>query len=212
MNGRIIKILLSVSVLSLVFTSLIPLLSQSLNQFSINKSYVFFFCNGLMIFIAKNSSLPSDHSSSAIDLDGVASSQHVVHPQEHDHMVAVESSDQQQHREEEEEEEEKRVVMADSQEEVDETEEEEAEEKRMIWAESQEEDEVISETEEEEETEGNNKGVWMAEEEEEEKVEELNKKCEDFIRKMKRAFCSEPSLYCDYSDFDHHHAHMATVR
>ncbi|KAK4279098.1 hypothetical protein QN277_016853 [Acacia crassicarpa] len=116
-SGRVIKIGLSVSVLSLLF-SFIPFLFQSLNQFSINKSYVFLFCNGLMAFIAKNSSFPSDHSSSHQfnDLDVAAP---VHNSQEHD-MAAAASAEQQ-------EEEEKRMTVA--------------------LTDPQEEDEVIADTE-----------------------------------------------------------------
>ncbi|KAI9109046.1 hypothetical protein K1719_020001 [Acacia pycnantha] len=190
-SGRVIKIVLSVSVLSLLF-SFLPFLFQTVNQFSINKSYVFLFCNGLMAFIAKNSSLPSDHSSSHEfnDLDVAAP---VHNSQEHD-MAAADSAEQQ-------EEEEKRMIVAftDSREEdeviayaerEEEEVEEEEEEKRIILADNS----------QEEEDQGSNNGVWITEEEE---VEELNKKCEDFIRKMKAAFCSEP-LY-------HHTTAMVTT-
>ncbi|KAI9109049.1 hypothetical protein K1719_020004 [Acacia pycnantha] len=198
-SSRVIKIVLSVSVLSLLF-SFLPFLFQSLNQFSINKSYVFLFCNGLMALIAKNTSLPSDYSSShQFNYLDVAAPVH--NSLEHD-MAAAYSAEQQ-------EEEEKRVIVivafTDSQEEdeviacaereeeeVEEEEEEEEQEKRIILADN---------SQEEEEEEGSNNGVWMTEEEEE--VEELNKKCEDFIRKMKLGFCSEP--------FYHHTSAMVTT-
>ncbi|KAK4279097.1 hypothetical protein QN277_016852 [Acacia crassicarpa] len=192
--GRVFKIVLSVSVLSLV-VSFLPFLFQSLNQFSINKCYVFLFCNGLMAFIYKNSSLPSDHSSSHQfnDLDVAAP---VHNSQEHD-MAAADSAEQQ------EEEEEKRIILAFtySQEEdevIADTEREEVkveeEEKRII----------VADNSQEEKEEGSNNGAWMTEEEEEE-VEELNKKCEDFIRKMKSTFCSGPR-------YDHTSAMVTIVR
>ncbi|KAI9109040.1 hypothetical protein K1719_019995 [Acacia pycnantha] len=189
-SDRVVKIVLSVSVLSLLF-SFLPFLFQSLNQFSINKSYVFLFCNGLMAVIAKNSSLPSDHSSSHQfnDLDVAAP---VHNSLEHD-IAAADSAEQQ-------EEEVKRMIVAftDSQEEdevISEQEEVEEEEEKRI---------IVADNSQEEEEEGGNNGVWMTEEEEEEfEVEELNKKCEDFIRKMKAAFCSEP--------FYHHTSAMVTT-
>ncbi|XP_028797895.1 X-linked retinitis pigmentosa GTPase regulator-interacting protein 1-like isoform X2 [Neltuma alba] len=224
LSGRIIKILLSVSLLSLLFSSL-PLLFQSLNQFSINKSYVFLFCNGLMVFIARNSSLPDDSSSAQFKDLGI-----VVPVTSQEHDVLADSPEQEKEEEEEEQEEEKRVIMVDSQEEdaVADTEEEEEEEKRVIMEDSQEEDQVtdtaekelvdetdieheVAETEKEEE-EGRN-GVWMTEEEEDDEVEELNKKCEDFIRQMKAAFCSELGLtsYGYNPDVDHQTA-IVTMR
>ncbi|XP_028797894.1 glutamic acid-rich protein-like isoform X1 [Neltuma alba] len=247
LSGRIIKILLSVSLLSLLFSSL-PLLFQSLNQFSINKSYVFLFCNGLMVFIARNSSLPDDSSSAQFKDLGivvpVTSQEHDVladspeqekEEEEEERMIGADSQEEDavadaEKEEEEEQEEEKRVIMVDSQEEdaVADTEEEEEEEKRVIMEDSQEEDQVtdtaekelvdetdieheVAETEKEEE-EGRN-GVWMTEEEEDDEVEELNKKCEDFIRQMKAAFCSELGLtsYGYNPDVDHQTA-IVTMR
>ncbi|KAI9114689.1 hypothetical protein K1719_014387 [Acacia pycnantha] len=126
-----------------------------------------------MAFIAKNSSLPSDHSSSHQfnDLD-VAAPVHNSQVrratrrrrEENDSGVQIPMKK----REEDEVEEEEGIIVADN---------------------SQEEDQ------------GSNNGVWMTEEEE---VEELNKKCQDFIRKMKAAFCSEP--------FNHHTSAMVTTK
>ncbi|XP_054799781.1 uncharacterized protein LOC129304137 [Prosopis cineraria] len=228
-SHRIIKILVSLSLLSLLL-SLLPLLFQSLrpffNEFSVNKYYVFLFCNGLMVFIAKNSGVHADSSSHQLkDLDIVAAPP-VINSLENG-MVA----DSPEQEEEVEEEEEKRIIVADSQaknsgvhadssshqfkyldivaalpvinspengmvaDSPEQEEVEEEEEKRMIVADSQEENEVadIDDTEVEDEvvtvTEKNEEDEC---EEEEHGVEELNKKCDDFIRKMKAAFCSEP--------------------
>lgn len=54
---------------------------------------------------------------------------------------------------------------------------------------------VISDTQEDEE-EGNALVIIDEDEHGAEDTEELNKKCEDFIRKMKAAFCSEPRPDC----------------
>ncbi|XP_028752712.1 uncharacterized protein LOC114712360 [Neltuma alba] len=57
---RIIKFLLSILFLS-VFFSIVPLLLQSLKPFlamlAIDKTYMFLLCNGLVVFILKNSGL-----------------------------------------------------------------------------------------------------------------------------------------------------------
>jgi len=70
-----------------------------------------------------------------------------------------------------------------------------------------EEDEVEEEEEEEEEEEGN--ALMIIDEDE---TEELNKKCEDFIKKVKAGFCSDSRAENKfYFDYDQNHKSLVLV-
>ena len=81
------------------------------------------------------------------------------------------------------------------------------EEKSLVTVEQKE--DILNSEEKGEEGEGEGKEIMIIYEDElvVEEAEELNKKCEDFIRKMKAAFCSEPRTY-NY-EFDHRTAIVA---
>ena len=182
-SKRIIKFLLLFSLFSVLLSSL-PLLLHSLNAFlvklcsySILKNYLFLLCNGLLVFIAKNSGLihgspsPTTHQTEEIVKNNVGASR-------------------------KSESREVKITEPSTGENGKETEFPVEEEKSLVTVEQKE--EIINSEEKSEEVEGEGKQIMIIDEDQhaaEEETEELNKKCEDFIRKMKAAFCSEPKIY-----------------
>ncbi|BFG25919.1 hypothetical protein CerSpe_121930 [Prunus speciosa] len=191
-QSKVIKLLLSVSVLSILlsYSSLVSFLLHSFNAFtsaasvklfsySFDKNYMFLLCNGLLVFIVKNSGLigTSPPGSTNLNNDEHApknseNQQRVVEleetkaPKAKEEVVNVEV-EQEQVREDDE------IFITVE-------EEEEEEDKRVL----------ITQDEEEE---GCRNSLIMVEDHdayEEEGIEllsreELNKKCDDFIRRMK---------------------------
>ncbi|KAF5482614.1 hypothetical protein F2P56_003170 [Juglans regia] len=81
-SNKTIRFLLSFSLLSIILShsSLLPFLLDSFHihvstfplkpfSYTIDKNYVFLFCNGLLVFIVKNSGLVGNNSSLGDDLD-----------------------------------------------------------------------------------------------------------------------------------------------
>lgn len=191
-QSKVIKLLLSVSVLSILlsYSSLVSFLLHSFNAFtsaasvklfsySFDKNYMFLLCNGLLVFIVKNSGLIGTSPPGSTDLNNdehapknsenrkrVVELAETTAPKAKEEVVNVEV-EQEQEREDDE------IFI---------TVEEEAEE----------EDKRVLITQDEEE-EGCRNSLIMVEDHdayEEEGIEslsreELNKKCDDFIRRMK---------------------------
>ncbi|KAI4308514.1 hypothetical protein L6164_031577 [Bauhinia variegata] len=167
-SHRIIKFLLPFSVFSALIPFL-PLLVQSLKPFFMqfhgytnDKTYMFLVCNGLLVFIVKNSGLidgskPSANQSKELYTENPESGRAEMKVLESEKPIKV---------------------LPENHIEI------ECPDEDKSW--------VISE-----EQDDGDDGVLDVEEEHEDEndaveTEELNKKCEDFIRKMKAAFCSEP--------------------
>ncbi|KAJ4730219.1 Transmembrane protein [Melia azedarach] len=166
------KFLLSVSVFSVIFSysSLLPFLLHSFNfsytayskeflGYSIDKNYMFLLCNGILVFIVKNSGIIGKS------------------PEENDFTAKNGVRNRDSRREV--------VKLSEMKESI-------LEEKLVEGAEDTE--NVLSVAQDDEEKEQENKSLIVPEEEEEEEeeegigllsVEELNKKCDDFIRRMK---------------------------
>lgn len=146
---------------------------------------MFLLCNGLPVFIVKNSGLihgsssPTTYQTEEIvknNVGGTGKSE----PKELEiaERVAGEKGEEIEFQVEEEEEEEKSLITVEQK------------------------DEILN-SEEKGEEEGKEIVIIDEDLQEVEETEELNKKCEDFIRKMKAAFCSEPRT-CNYSyELDH---------
>ncbi|XP_038888415.1 histone H3.v1-like [Benincasa hispida] len=146
------KLVISASLLSAMvfYSSLLPFL-HSLNLYistTIHKNYMFLLCNGLLVFIVRNSGLIGN------------------------------SSDEQSGRNEA-----LGAAMADGNRKIESKVEIEEERENGLIAKEEENEELITKDEDEEER--FNFYEEEEEEEEEEIDEELNKKCEEFIRKMK---------------------------
>lgn len=215
-----LKFLFSFSLLCALF-SLLPLLSQSLKPFLmqffsyiIDKSYMFLLCNILLAFIALYSSLINPSSSTThqniehvLDSDKsnrfefYISESEITEPTYGDNVMESESQ-----------EEENSLMIVKPENVVIEAEEDEGKEEgnALMESESQieeneevksfvivEQESVNIEAEEEVQKEGN--ALMIIDEDE---TEKLNKKCEDFIKKMKAGFCSdsraENRFYFDY--------------
>ncbi|XP_045830620.1 uncharacterized protein LOC123921930 [Trifolium pratense] len=182
-----LKFLLSFSFFFLLF-SLFPLLSQSLKPFlmqffsyNIDKSYMFLLCNTLLAFIALYSSLFNNNTSSSITPESekinrfeyYISESEITEPIVDDNIMVSESPQK--------EEEEKSLMIVEEPESV-----------------------VIEEEEDDDDDDGDHyeEGNALMIIDGDDETEELNKKCEDFIKKMKAVFCSdsraENSSYFDY--------------
>ncbi|CAB4274521.1 unnamed protein product [Prunus armeniaca] len=190
-QSKVIKLLLSVSVLSILlsYSSLVSFLLHSFNAFtsaasvklfsySFDKNYMFLLCNGLLVFIVKNSGLigTSPPGSTNLNNDELApknseNRQRVVElaetkaPKAKEEVVNVEVEEEQEREDDE-------IFIT--------VEEEEEEDKRVL----------ITKAEEEEGCRNSSIMVEDHDAYEEEGIEslsreELNKKCDDFIRRMK---------------------------
>ncbi|XP_061344162.1 uncharacterized protein LOC133290114 [Gastrolobium bilobum] len=179
-SKRLMKFLLSFSLFCVLF-SLLPLILQYLKPFlmqffsyTIGKSHMFLLCNGLLAFIAMNSGLinafsPTTHQSIECAVDNEKSSRLEFNVSEIAAPIAGEN-----------------VLEIESPQ----------EEEKSSMIEEQENILSVSDTQEDDEEEGN--ALMIIDEDEQEHelgaddTEELNKKFEDFIKKMKAGFCSEP--------------------
>ncbi|KAK4439709.1 hypothetical protein Salat_0305800 [Sesamum alatum] len=177
---------------------------QILNR-ALNKNCLFLICNGLLVFLAKTSGLirpPPEAADS--DLKRLADTAKVVVPQVLEKLYVLEETSPQPKEEVEEEEEEEEeeanekssegendqvsIFIAESEEEEgggdleDRVDESGGDERRSCWLFDEGDEQLYGEGEEEEED-----GKEEEEEEEEEMMstEEMNKKFEDFIRRMK---------------------------
>ncbi|TKY57525.1 hypothetical protein E2542_SST21976 [Spatholobus suberectus] len=170
-SKRSIKFLLCFSLLCVLFSSL-PLLLQSLKPFlkQFDKSYVFLICNGLLVLIAMNSGLinapspPTRTTHQRIERAVPTEQSGLLESKEPGNDIAAPITAE-------------NVVEAEFPQE---------EEKILVIVEQE---NVLSDTQEEE----GNALVFIDEDEDEHGVddtEELNKKCEDFIKRMKATFSS----------------------
>ncbi|KAB2610712.1 hypothetical protein D8674_018744 [Pyrus ussuriensis x Pyrus communis] len=185
-SHKVIKFLLSVSVFSVLlsYSSLIPFSLHSFNSFtsSVNffsytfdKKYVFLLCNGLLVFIVKNSGLAGTSPRESSNLNN------------NDHVPkSIESG-----RKAAELEETKVTEAPQAKEEVSNVEMEQTKVREdEILVSEEEEKRVLITVEEEDECCRNNFALDDHDMYEEEGIEvlsaeELNKKCDDFIRRMK---------------------------
>ncbi|MED6205347.1 hypothetical protein PIB30_016724 [Stylosanthes scabra] len=158
---KMMKLLLSFCLVSFllflllfIFQSLKPFL---LHQFS--KTYIFLFCNGIMLFISMNSGLIS-FSTTPLPTAITPLQFNASPPEEENNSMTVEQENASQ----------VSLIIPEQQ---------DTEEKIVMMVEEQ--------VDREGEGEGN--AIVMVDGHE---TEELNKKCEEFIRKMKAAFNSEP--------------------
>ncbi|KAI4357957.1 hypothetical protein L6164_001869 [Bauhinia variegata] len=163
---RMIMFLVSVSSFSLLLQSLKPFLVQ-LFSYTIGKSYMFLLCNGLVVFIVKNSGLvdgssPTANQSKEPAVDNPEFCRSELKVLESKAPILRENGVKIEHPDEEEEK--KSVIVG--------------------------EEDGVSEKQEGDEDERNEFLIIDEGEHDEEETEELNKKCEDFIRKMKKAFAN----------------------
>ncbi|AET01021.1 hypothetical protein MtrunA17_Chr5g0448291 [Medicago truncatula] len=200
-----LKFLLSFSLLCVLF-SFLPLLSQSLNPFLmqffsyiIEKTYMFLLCNTLLAFIALYSNLINPSSSTTHQniqhvLDSEKSNRFEFYISESEITEPIGGDN---------------VTESESQQ----------EEKSLIMVEPE---NVVIEAEEDEEVKSlvivEQENMNIEEEEndpmiiDKDETEKLNKKCEDFIKKMKATFCydsrAENKFYFDY---DQNHKSLVLV-
>ncbi|KAK7320250.1 hypothetical protein VNO77_29562 [Canavalia gladiata] len=169
-SKRSMKFLLCIFLLCLLF-SLLPLQLHSLKPFlmqfyayTVDKTYMFLLCNGLLVLIALNSGLIHSplpqtthlsiqqhaiHSEKTSQLELKAS--HIAAPIACENLVETESSQE------------------------------------------EEEEHILSKVEQENDEEESN-GIVMIDEDD---TEELNKRCEEFIKRMKAEIRADCSLYFD---------------
>ncbi|KAL6287181.1 hypothetical protein ACE6H2_011571 [Prunus campanulata] len=186
-QSKVIKLLLSVSVLSILlsYSSLVSFLLHSFNAFtsaasvklfsySFDKNYMFLLCNGLLVFIVKNSGLIGTSPPGSTNLNN---DEHAPKNSENrQRVVELEETKAPKAKEE--------VVNV-------EVEQEQVREDDEIFITVEEDKRVLITQDEEEE--GCRNSLIMVEDHdayEEEGIEllsreELNKKCDDFIRRMK---------------------------
>lgn len=201
--GYFHKCLFSFSLFFIMF-SLLPLLLQTLKpllmqffSYIIEKSYMFLLCNGLLVFIAMYSALTSPRSyTHDEDIEYVVEKSNNV--SESDFAVAP--------------------VFCENVMEFESPKEEEEEEKSMmIYMEAE---NVVSDAKEDEEGNENALVTTIIDDEDEHEesaddtttTEELNKKCEDFIKKMKAKFCSERRGCGSFSFDDSNQKSLVVVR
>ncbi|XP_008229915.1 PREDICTED: uncharacterized protein LOC103329252 [Prunus mume] len=190
-QSKVIKLLLSVSVLSILlsYSSLVSFLLHSFNAFtsaapvklfsySFDKNYMFLLCNGLLVFIVKNSGLIGTSPPGSTNLNN---DEHAPKNSENPQRV-VELAETKAPKAKEE------VVNM----EVEEEQEREDDEIFITVEEEEEEDKRVLITQAEEEEGCRNSSIMVEDHDayEEEGIEslsreELNKKCDDFIRRMK---------------------------
>ncbi|KAH0983948.1 hypothetical protein GBA52_011125 [Prunus armeniaca] len=190
-QSKVIKLLLSVSVLSILlsYSSLVSFLLHSFNAFtsaasvklfsySFDKNYMFLLCNGLLVFIVKNSGLIGTSPPGSTNLNN---DEHAPKNSENRQRV-VELAETKAPKAKEE------VVNV----EVEEEQEREDDEIFITVEEEEEEDKRVLITQAEEEESCRNSSIMVEDHDayEEEGIEslsreELNKKCDDFIRRMK---------------------------
>lgn len=148
--------------------------------YTVDKSYIFLLCNSLLVFIAINSAPinQSDQNSNENISHSEFNVSYTAAPIADEHPVETESPEEEQEQEQQEAE-------------------EQEEEESLVTLEAE---NVLPDTNEDDEEE--NALMFIVEDEHEEygdETEELNKKCEDFIKKMKAAFCSESEPIADGS-------------
>ncbi|KAI4305634.1 hypothetical protein L6164_028990 [Bauhinia variegata] len=211
-SHRIIKVLLSFSLFSILIwgrplflQSLEPFLVQ-LDSYIIGKNYLFLLCNGILVLIAKSSGLingsssPSSNHGKELYIENPESSREelkVSESEERHEEIEWLEEDKCLIKVEEHGEELKNAFMIIGEYELD------AEEpvfrennvgieypeeviKSLVMVGGKDDDDGVSE----EECKNGTMVIWENELDEEE-AEELNEKCEAFIRKMKTSFCSE---------------------
>ena len=178
-SKRMIKLLLLsvlLSLLPLLFLSFNPFLMQQFFSRTVDKSYMFLICNGLMVFIAMNSGLisafsPATNQSSRLEFN----ESEIAAPIAGENVTAVESP----------QEKENSLMMMEQENASSDAQEDEGKSLMIVDKED-----ALSDAREDE-VEGNaiiepDDHGHVAED-----TEELNKKCEDFIRKMRAAFISD---------------------
>ncbi|XP_058744970.1 uncharacterized protein LOC131617731 [Vicia villosa] len=192
-----LKFLLSFSLLcvlfSLLFQSLKPFLMQYYYSFyTIDKSYMFLLSNTLLAFIALCSTIFNTSSSTTHEsiehvlvLDSDKSNHFEFYVTEPDITEAIDSDNILKTETPKEDEEEKSLMIV--------------EQENMIT-------EAEAEEEEEEEEEEEDDVLMIIEEYE---TDELNKKCEDFIKKMKAKFCYDS--YVEKSNYYNDHQNQSSL-